>query len=67
MMYALKPFLKEIIGCTMEVCSNNKKHQLLCGGLKENSPSRLTANDIIRRCGLVRVGVALLDEMGYWR
>jgi hypothetical protein len=30
-----------------------------CGGLNMLGPG----NDIIRRCGLVRVGVALLEEM----
>ena len=35
----------------------------VCGGLKEKDPQRRTGNDTIRRCGLVGVGVALLEEV----
>ena len=34
-----------------------------CGGLNENGPLRLIGNGTIRKCGLVKVGVALLEEM----
>ena len=37
-----------------------------CGGLKENGPLRLIGGDIIRRCVLVGVGVALQNEVCHW-
>ena len=40
-----------------------------CGGLKKNGPHRHILEclrGIIRRCGLVGVGVALLEEVYYW-
>jgi hypothetical protein len=33
------------------------------GGLKENGPHRFLWNGTCRRCGLVEVGVALLEEV----
>ena len=44
----------------------------MCGGLSKNDPHRLMClniwpigNSTIRKCGLVRVGVALLEEICY--
>jgi hypothetical protein len=34
-----------------------------CGNLNENNPIR---NGTIRKCGLVRVGVALLESVSLW-
>ena len=34
--------------------------------MKENAPHRLRESGTIGRCGLVGVGVVLLEEVGYW-
>jgi hypothetical protein len=39
---------------------------VVCGGLNENGLSRHIGNGPIRRCGLVGVGVALLEEVCHW-
>lgn len=36
------------------------------GGVKENGPHRRTENGTIRKYGLVRAGMALLDEVYHW-
>jgi hypothetical protein len=38
----------------------------LFGTFKENGPHRPIGNCIIRRCSLVGVGVALLEEVCHW-
>jgi len=35
-------------------------------GLNENGPHRFVGNGIVRRYGLIRVGVALLEEVCHW-
>jgi hypothetical protein len=35
----------------------------ICVGLKENDPHRLTGSGTIRKYGLARVGMALLEEV----
>jgi hypothetical protein len=42
---------------------NPDKKQPGCDGLNENGPHRLIAKGIIRRRGLIGVGVALLEEV----
>jgi hypothetical protein len=37
-----------------------------CGDLSENGPQRSIESGTIRRCGLVGVGVALLEEVCEW-
>ena len=36
---------------------------VVCGSLNENGPHRLIDSGIIRRCGLLGVGVTLLEEV----
>ena len=38
-----------------------------CGALNENGSHRVIGNGIIKRCSLVGVGVASLEEVCYWR
>ena len=38
-----------------------------CGGLNKNGSHRLTGSGTIRKCVLVRVGVALLEEVYHWQ
>ena len=35
----------------------------ICGGLNKNGPYRPVGSGTIRRCGLVGIGVALLEEV----
>jgi hypothetical protein len=37
-----------------------------CGGLKENAPHRPIGSSNIKRYHLVRVGMALLEEVRHW-
>jgi hypothetical protein len=36
-----------------------------CVGLNENGPYRFIGSGVFRRCGLVGVGVALMEEVSY--
>lgn len=42
------------------------KNEADVGGWNENGPHRLLRSGIIRGCGLVGVGVSLLEEVYHW-
>ena len=44
-------------------CSERLEESFRACGLKENGPYRLLGSGTIRRCALVEVGVALLEDM----
>ena len=46
--------------------TENGRGYLKCGGLNENVPHRLLEIGTIGSCGLVGVGVALLEEVCHW-
>jgi hypothetical protein len=53
--------------CKVSHPSPHDAFYAVCGGLNENGPHRPIGRSLIRRCGLVGVGVALLEKVCYWR
>jgi hypothetical protein len=49
------------------VSYQRRNRDTYCGGLNENGPHRPIVTGTTRRCGFVRIGVALLEKVCHWR